>query len=457
MLNIDFSNIVKKETQKSVKLSKKAIHIGDSRRFSSLPDTVDETFIERYKDTLDQFLYPYVAKNKITISYASRYAQSILNNIFGNEHHLGIYQYLKDKNIEGISDKELVIQAEKLLLQGWNIRQENNHYWLYNSDLQKVIEMTGSSEEAVLADAQELDSSNAHLFFDERVASKITAFAERLGYDADTLSLTNSFDILLSKTENKQFIGYLTNYDRLKTILSKPYKYRTLTVGTSMYDLYEEGYRLSDTLVPKGVVLSNGQDDVIIFPAESEINTTHTLNKFLISQKANELREAIYSQFKKVKFQSITPLKELRHVYAYYSDFWDTDLVKNSFIESQTILSRLESKVEETLAVVVVTEALLLGNNWFSSSGFGIDSITENFYVYFNHDAFTRPSVESSGYEENAVYRFRNPKDYISKLPKRYEKVLRSIEFTSDDYVQDLKSVQDYFETARNYILKELS
>jgi len=461
MLEIDFSRFFEAETTKSTNVKPKSLHIGDSRRFSGLPDKVDSKFLEMYKETLDYFLYPYVAKNQISISHAYNYAKVVTENVFGNENHLGLYHYLKDKNVKGVSDKELVIQAEKMLLQGWSVRLEGNRYWLFDSEFQKIIDLTGNSEESVESEAQSFDSSNAHLFFDEKTASKITAFSERLGYNPDDLSLTNSLDLLMSKTDNKEFKGYLTNYERLKVILEKNYKYRTLTPGKSMFDLYSDSYKLSSKVVPNGVVLESKTNDLLVFPAESKVNTVHNMNKFLLAQLANDIRSLVYPNFKKIKYQNIEPIKEFRHVYAFTCDFWDTDVMKKSFFESVDVMKKMmdsnKKSVQDSLAVLIVTESLLLGNDWFSDAAVGIDSMSENFYVYFNWDAFTKDSIHGTE-KSTVVYPYRETVfDWVKKLPKKYVDVLESIEFSTDEYVQDFNTVRNYFESARNFILKEMN
>lgn len=484
MLEIDFSkffdelDVVKAAPSQPAKSKKRKknskiqnIHIGDPRRLAHLPNEVNEDFLVKYKDTLDALLYPYVAYGKVPVSYAHRYAQAIMDNVFGTEKHLGIFHYLQDKNVEGLSGKDLVNHAEKLLMRGWHVKEENTRYWMYNGDLQKIIDVTGNGEVSVLSESQSFDTTNAHLFFEESTAAKINAFAERLGYDADTLSLTSSLDILLNKTENKEFFGYLTNYERLRVILEKQYKYRTLTDGLSMQNLYSEGYRISPTLVPNGAVLKReGEGEVIIFPTSDEVNTVHTVNKSVASQIANEIRQALYKKLPKMNAQQTEPIKDLRHVFAYTSELWKTDLVTNSYIENKQILDRLDHQVqnriisegykntmEQALAMAVVTESILLGNYWFNLSSLGLDSLSGNIYVYSTFDVFTRENLQTEleGPEET-IFKYRsNAKDYIDKLPVSYIRALKSIEFPMDEYVQEFESIQSYFEDARRYILGE--
>lgn len=488
MLEIDFSGIFKgldvakavpksqtssnrRRKQKKKKGKIQNLHVGDPRRLAGLPDSVDEEFLTGYKDTLDALLYPYVAYNQVPLSYAHRYAKAIMDNIFGTDKHLGIFHYLQDKNVEGLTDKDLVNHAEKLLMRGWHIKDEGTKFWLYNGDLQRVIDVTGNGDISLLSESQSFDESNAHLFFEESTASKINAFADRLGYDADALSMTSSLDLLLDKTDNREFFGYLTNYERLRVILSKEYKYRTLLDGFSMQDLYSEGYRISKKLVPSGAVLAKGNEHIIIFPTTDEMNTVHTLNKSLLSQIATDLRTALYEKLPKMNAQRVQALKSLRHVFAYTSELWETDLVSNSYIENKQILDRLDhqvqnkiisegykTSVEQALAMAVVTESILLGNYWFNLSSIGLDSLSGNIYVYHTFDSFTRENLtaELEGEASNGVFKYRvTAKDYIEKLPTSYIRALKSLEFPQEEYVQELAGPQDYFENARKFILSE--
>lgn len=482
MLEIDFSGLFndldavksaprvtksRKKTRRKSKITN--LHIGDPRRLQSLSDTVDEEFLVSYKDTLDALLYPYVAHGQVPVSYAYKYAQAIMDNVFGTEKHLGIFHYLQDKNVEGLSDKDLVNHAEKLLMRGWHVKHEGTKYWLYNGDLQKIIDVTGNGDVSLLSESQSFDDSNAHLFFSESVASKVNAFAERLGYDADILSATSSLDVLMNKTDNREFFGYLTNYERLRTILSKQYKYRTLTDGLSFQDLYSEEYRISSTMVPNGAVLEKDGDKVVIFPTTDELNTVYTLNKSLLSQVANDIRTMLYARLPKVNAQNTRALKDMRHVFAYASELWETDIVNNTYLENKQILDRLDhqvqngtisegykSSLEQALAIVVVTESLLLGNYWFNLSSLGMDSLSGHLYVYSTFDSFTRETLEEKK-EVDGIFKYRyTAKDYIDKLPMSYKRALRSLEFPENEYIQELTGVKNYFENARRFILGEV-
>jgi len=471
MLKIDFDSVFKNlDAQKttSLKSNKKrrnslpsqAIQLGNEEALSDLPEKVNGDFLEMYNETIDNMLYPYVAQGRVSISYASKYGQTIIENIFGNEEHLGIYHYLKDKDIEGVSDKHIVSYAEKLLLQGWYIKEENSKYWLYNSNLEKVIDLTGNAEESIEADALSFEPENAHLMFDDITASKIYALAEQFGYNADELSKINNLELLLSKTENVSLEGYLTNFGCLKTILEKRHSYRTLTQGTSLFDMYNDNYRLSDTLVPKGVVLTNNESELLLFPTEGDMGETFLFNKGLLGMTAQELRKQIYAPFNNIRFQEVLPIKDMRHVFAFTSELIDNQMTRRSYFESENVLKRADQdEIKEALAVVVVTESILLGNEWFNSTCFGFDSVSNSFYVYFNKDAFTRSDLENL--TEPAKYSIfsysYNALDYMKDLPAKYKTAIQDADIDTSELDVELNSVRDYFNSAKEMILREFS
>lgn len=468
MLKIDFDGVFKnldvqknaalKSSKRRDSLPPQAIQLGNESALADLPDKVDENFLSMYNETIDNMLYPYVAQGRVSISRASKYGQTIIENIFGNDSHLGIYHYLQDKNIEGVSDKHMVSYAEKLLLQGWHVKEENSRYWLYNSNLDRVVDVTGNAEESIEADALSFEPENAHLLFDDITASKIYALADQLGYDADELSKLNNLDVLLSQTENKSLHGYLTNFSRLKTILEKRHSYRTLTQGTSLFDMYNDGYRLSDKLVPSGVVLNDGESDLLFFPTEGDMGETFMFNKGLLGMTANQLREQIYAPFNNIRFQEVLPIKDMRHVFAFTSELLDNQMTRRSYVESENILSRAND-IQETLAIIIVTEAILLGNEWFNSTCFGFDSVSNSFYVYFNKDAFTRPNLENL--TEPAKYSIfsysYNALDYVKDLPSKYKTAIQDVKIDTSELDVELNSVREYFNSAKEMILQELS
>jgi hypothetical protein len=468
MLKIDFDGVFKNlDTKKSAsqkrkkreKIPSQALQLGNYSGISHLPDKVDSEFLSMYAQTLDDMLYPYVARGKVSISYASKYAQKVVENVFGNEEHLGIYHYLKDKNVEGISDKQIVSQSEKMLGQGWHInKQSNGRYWLYNTELEPVLDMTGDSEESIDADAQTFDVQNAHLFFDIRTAGKIHALANTVGYDADELSRVGKLDVLLNEADGNLF-GFLTNYERMKAVVEKSTTYRTLTQGKTLFDLYDEGYYYSDTLIPNGVVLSKQSDDVIIFPVEGPVGEAHLFNKHLLGIMAQQVRESIYSRFKNIKFQKVEELKDMRYTFALMSEFIDTNYTRRSYMESENILSKSSEDIESDLAVIIVTESILLGNEWFNSTSFGYDAISNSFYVYFNKDAFTRSDLETLTMPaKSGVYAYStNALEYVEKLPKKYKSALQEAGIDTSELDVEMNSVQEYFGAAKNFILQELN
>jgi len=466
-LNLDdvFKNLdVQKASSKKRKRSKnkvppEAIQLGNESALSHLPNEVNDEFLRLYNETIDDMLYPYVAHGVVSISHASKYGQTIVENVFGNDSHLGIYHYLKDKNANNLSDKKLVSQAEKLLMQGWHIKSETGRFWLYNPSLERVLDMGGSSKESIYADAQSFGPENSHLFFDEITASKIYALAKHFGYDADELSKYNNLNVLLTKTENLKLKGYLTNYARMQVLLEKNHTYRTLTQGTSLFDLYEKNYRFSDKIVPKGIILSNDDNDLIVFPTEGKMGESFSFHKGMMGFVAHQLRKEIYKNFKKINFQNIIPLKDMRYVFGFASDFFESSMVQRSYFESVNVLEKInKDEIMKDLSTLIVTESILLGNEWFNPTSFGFDSASNEFFVYFTKDSFTRKNLDTLvNPASKEVFSYSlNALDFVDYLPSSYKDVIKDLEIDSSDFDVEMNSIKQYFEEAKEFILKEI-
>lgn len=508
MLELDFSNIFKDAivTQKAVsktskrrntkkKKAEEILHLGNIRRLAKLPDEVTLEFLGQYKENLDDLLYPYVANHVYTVSYANAYEEAIIHNIFGNEKHLGIFQFLKDKNVDNRSDKELVAYAESLLMKGWHIVDEGGKYWLYNGDFQRVLDLTGAASLAKDAASLTFDPGNAHIFIEDGIASKIHAVAEQVGQSADDLAGTGSLDLLLGFISDAKFAGYILNYNTFRHLLEKPAKYATLTEGITMSDLYEQEFRLDNKLVAplnKRLTIHKGTDSYILFGITPELNQPYVINKDLARVIASNIKDELFKTSAGVINQSFTEIKELRHTFALMTKYIDSDAVRMSYADVVDSFSRLErytsdgsvhgkfyTKVTQDFAAIAVTEAILLGNYNFSLASIGFDPISGKFYSYTSRDEFTTKmealdflinnaqegEPDTKGFFEpflGEMFPFRpdsrtfaeNVDKLIKNLPSDYLRALSSVEFNTDEYTQDFVAARNYFEKARSFILE---
>lgn len=495
MLKIDFAKLMKepdvvmkatpKRKTKSGKLKQpeEQLHLGDYSRLEGLPDILSSEFMIGYADALDGFLLPYVANNIISIGYASKYKEVIVENIFGNLHHLGILHYLKDKNTENKSDKELVAYAESLLVRGWHIRQEGHQYWLVNADFTRIIELTGKSPESKSVEAMVFDEAAAHIFLSDPVASKFAALARSIGQDADELASSGNLDVLLAKVTDDKFGGYIVNYNAWRKILKKETKYQTLTDGISAVDLYEQGFRLDSRItypVSKIAILDSGKKKYSVIPVMPELNKG--FNRYMVTAIASKVKSDLLSSVKTVIVPETMELKELRHTYALMVEFWDNDFSGTTFFETLGVIRRAiahvdsgavsnsyRSKIMESLAAVFVTEAILLGNTSASLSSVSLDSISGMVYSYDTLDYFTE-NVESL--TEDAAEEFSLDTlsrmltvsmsgsgkpllmSMISHLPKNFIAALSSYEIDTKDYPHEFHQLVGYFNAAKNFVLE---
>jgi len=498
MLKIDFSKAFQPTIKKSASAvnkrgRKKAVqllHLGDERRLVNLPETVTVEFLSAYKENLDDFLYPYVTSGYITLSRAHDYEDSLITTIFGDEKHLGIFEFLQDKNVEGKPEKQLVTMAEQLILKGWRIQYEDNKYWLLNSDFGRVIDLTGKAGLSKDAASMVFDPSNAHLFLDDDIASKVQVLASKQGYNADDLAGMGHLDLLLAHTNNLEFSGYLINYNNLRKLLHKVNKYHTSTEGVTMKDLHEDGFRLHSQItfpIGKRTILERDGHEVMLTAVSAKLNPKYIVNETLLSVIASKLKVKLFKRLRFVQPEKLTEIKELRQTFAIMRDFWSSDTSYMTYSDMVDALHRLDvgyrertisegfyKRAKEAFSAIVITETILLGNNKFSLASIGFDSISGKFFSYASNDNFTvdiedikKLDEVSAPKQDNEFFSYFTSFDLNStrfiehlpllwkNLPKSYLSAMQEVTVDDSDYDIEFAAIRDYFEIARTLILEK--
>jgi len=509
MLKIDFDKIFQPQmdTHKAVrkrparksnkKKAAQVLQLGDEKRLAKLPDVVTLEFLSAYKENLDAFLYPYVVSGAVTLSQAHDYEETLITTIFGDETHLGIFQFLQDKNVGGKPDKFLVSLAEQLVVKGWHINHEGRKYWLINGDFQRVIDLTGKAELSKDAASMTFDEANAHLFLEDGVASKIEALAAKQGYNADDLANSGHLDLLLAHINNVEFAGYLVNYNNLRQVLRKSSKYRTLTEGTTMNALYEQGFRLGTQItfpLGKRTIMEQDGKGFIITKASSQLNQEYIVNKTLLSVVASRVKEALYKKMRFIQPEVLIELKELRQTFAVMREFWNSDTTYMTYSDMADAFRRLDvgyregtvskglyQRVKEMFSAVVVTDAILLGDSKFSLSSFGFDSISGRFFSYISNSSFTTKlediqnlsaaepantvaDGEFFGQFLDGIFPFSSKNIHFveslssiwENIPQEYISALQEVTLDAEEYDIELTAIKEYFESARSLILEKV-
>ena len=469
--------------------------LGDVKRFENLPDQVNQDFISLYRENLDEFLVPYIQYGEMTVSNAHNFIEGLVEQIFGNENHHGIFSYLKERNYENSAERELVRAAERLINSGWRVVKDGktNRYKMINGDKDTVIDATGVSEFYRESSAGVMDETAAHTFIDSQNAAKIESLARSLTMDADDLTKIDSLDELTSHTEDKMLVGVLTNYKKLRNVLKKQSSYPVLNQPNSFSDLYREGFTVCNKKVfseDNVFTMRNGEDDYIIYPVSPELNQPYGFNKSMLSVIASKFKVGLLDDFHGVVNQDLLEIADLGRVIALMSKFWDNDITYMSRFDVADALSRLEryknsgeistefyNKIFSNFAVAVAIEAILFGNNWFSLSSFGFDSISGKFYLYANSDAFTTKIDQLDYIYDNYNYQQDiNPKfDYflskpypfrfndqasmailpviIENLPKDFFSALSSFEPLIEMYPFKFNQITDYMMKAKDLLM----
>jgi len=464
--------------------------LGDVARFQKFPDMVDKKFITMYRENLDAFLIPYIQQGEMTVSKAHAFIENLVEQIFGNQKHYGLFSYLKERNYENSAERELVRTAERLINSGWRVLRDKNtqRYKIINSEGTTVIDATGPSEFFSEADGVLMDESAAHLFMDSATAAKIESLARAVSMDADSLAQINSLDSLLLHTNDKTLKGYILNYKKMRNLLARGNSYPTLTRGAGFSDLYEKGFTLSSRMVyspDARVVMQQNMDSYIVYPVGEKLNQQYGANKDLMAVVSSGIKNDIFKNIYNVTPQVLTEIKDLNRVVALMSDFWDDERVLISYADAVDSLRRMDTYVKSgevsrdfynrvfsSFAALVVTESILLGNDWLSLSAMGFDPIQGRFYSFASRDAFTAREESLDAFIANykgdrtaqnfsaftsSVYPFRLSSDALSmlveNLPKEYFSAIQAINTKIEGYPMQFEGVSRYMQKAIEFIL----
>lgn len=483
------SEVTLKSVRKSNrrKISGYALKLGEAGRLKDLPDKVDEDFLAQYQDGLDAYLHAYVASHALTLSEAARYKEYIFDTVFGNNRHLGIFQFLRAKASNMYeTDKDMVVSAENFLMRGWHIQlDEEGRYWLADDTFTRLLEVTGSSDLSQEAASTVFTPDSAHLFLSDEVASRVYALAKKSGFDADTLASMGQLDMLLMETDNRELAGYLINYNAMRFLLKKSGKYRVLKTPYTLETLYEEGYRLgSQIFYPtlSRVILENKGDAVLLTPVSSELHPEHVVNKSLLATVAGNVRTTLYSTSKHITPQFLAEIGELGYTIALRTEFWGSGVVRYSASDIRSMLLRIDQglragsispayyrNLRTAFSEILLTEVMLLGNSKFSLSSFTLDSVGGKFFVYAGDNVFmsghgegravtiTEDSSEffSQFLTADNPYRFaeENLGVLATQVSDKYVAALRSVDLDVGNYHLDMPSVREFFGAAKERVL----
>lgn len=377
--------------------------LGNAARLTSLPETVDEAFLEQYQEGLDKLLTMYVTAGQLTITEATQYKDYIFGSIFGTHEHLGLFQYIRAKGPELYdSEKDMVNTAEAFLMKGWRIAQDGDRWYIVDDTLSRLMDVTGATDISETSGTRTFSPDTAHIFLADDVASRVAALARRSGFDADSLVSMGQLDLLLSSTDNKEMAGYLLNYNTLRFILKKSGKYKTNNTDITYSSLYDDGYRIgSQIFYPtlSKAILEKSDSQVLLTTASSDIHEQLGLNVSALAVLAATVRQDLYRG--KVIPQKLDEVNEFGQSVALLTEFWTTDAVRTSSTELYDVLNRLDynyrvgelsekhyHSVRQSFAEILITEVFLLGNDRFTLGSFGYDTVGGKFFVYAGERVF---------------------------------------------------------------------
>lgn len=230
---------------------------------------ITEEFVNKYKEQLQANLTLHVKYDKISLEKAGELLSTLMTNIFGNEQHAGIAQFILH-NDPSISAEEAVSLAERHFDRGWRIRHETGKYILFDEKFTKVADLSGPAE-IRKEETFELKEEEAYIFLNDADAKKLGSIAAKRGIPPrDMVSPTKSYQLIDKYYGNiHDLYPVVQSYYALGKILRKTHYFPGGIPGNTIRALSEQGYKIDRTLNPTTLpqaYLSSGNKKLLIRP-----------------------------------------------------------------------------------------------------------------------------------------------------------------------------------------------
>jgi hypothetical protein len=366
---------------------------------------LDEKYIQEYSDSLEQKVLENLVDDKVNqkgkwnLKKAHDYLQRTVETLFGTDAHTGIVQYLlENQNHLGLSLDEAVSKGEKLLSDGWSIKQRGPRYFLQDSNFATVQDVTGSAD-IVEAETtlEEFGQENTYLFLTEPDARNLAQLATKHKVDLTELKSASFTYEMVKKYQgtNGPLFPVAQNYKGLSEVLRKTYFFNN-TFGlpmVSLLDMYDEGYRISPRVNPTEFtkVYLKGIKDYAVIPVSGE-KTQFGDSSDVVSI---QVQQFVRDQFSDVEVEDPQMIAEMGQVYALLFEQKPEVIGNQDLGEVLRLLASMRTqnkqgnyplynKMMTSVVELYIFYVLGLGATTFNLSLLGIDHIKPRVYLKYS-------------------------------------------------------------------------
>lgn len=455
-----------------------------------------QEYVNSYREHIELQATEYVKQGSWTLSQAHNYVERLVSNIFGNEKHAGIVDFLVSQKHLQLSEKDLVAHASHYVHLGWHVAQMGSKYYLLSGEFKRVSDVTGPSSIVPANAILDINTENAYMMFETNVAQQIVTLASNKGVTAEEIRQAAFMqEFFTNNDDGSDLYGYVQNYYNLFKVLEK-FTYYKGSVGdsVSIRELYALGYRISNMLNPTSeprAYLQKGSDIIVLRPLQRDINPVAPINNDLVNLIGTRLQDAILSNYS-VLTDVPTEINELAATFAlaYKQDNFSFNNL--DFFETERMLKVIDTqgqaklypaknfkKINESVIALAVTRILLLGDSKFNPGSFSVDTVNNKVYSKYTGGLFTTEMQSLKMYHSNTktqnVAQTKTPLRYIAEdrhsiqdrnwdvvtalcaaLPKGFVDEVQNIsldEFAAGT-TEDVKPLSDYFELAKQTLLR---
>jgi len=368
-----------------------------------------------YKKQVEETLVHYINSGHFTLSQAHEYMTKLVDTIFGNDEHSGLYEFIKsdykDLNLE---DEEVLKRCEKMFENGWRVMPHEGKFWLVDDNLRAVKDVTGPQtimEPEEEKEALLITQETAYIFLKHESRAKLVKAAKPLNIDpVEFKSPQFTYNFVFDKTggADSDLFPLAQSYRGLSKILTRLAYFPYVKEMTDITQLYESGFRLSDDKINpttfSRAYIESKTKNYILTPVRNDMIGNRYQDELAILY-AYKKREALKDLGIDVevplqvgeKGQTFALMFEDKEDYTDLQDLGEIIRILDS-VESnhrnKSYPSASYKKLIQNICALAVIEAILFGNGRFSLADITINTVQSSIKLRYTGKVTTHTPQE---------------------------------------------------------------
>lgn len=422
-----------------------------------------------YKNKVEEMLVHYINNGHFTLSKAHEYMTSLVQTIFGNDEHSGLYEFIQKNYTDlKLDDAEILKRSEKMFENGWRVKKQDGRFWLLDENLKAVRDVTGP--QTILEPEEEKDSivinqETSYLFITTSSRAKLVKALKPYNIDPKELkSAQFAYNFVYDKTggADSELFGLVQSYKALSKILAKVSYFPYVKNMTEITQLYDDGIRLSSNRVnptsfTRAYMESKSKKFILTPVRPAKIGEYH--QDQLALMYAYKKKEALSELGIDVEIPTQIGEKDQTFALLFtdpedYRDVQDLgEIVRiltalNYSYRSKAYPASNYKKLISNISALAVIESMLFGNGRFSLADLTIDTVHGNVKL--------RYTGKVSTHTPDDIIMFLNSFKAVSKDMDIIEALLGRMSLRDPKFKESfsviLKNLPDNFENIINNI-----